>query len=110
MSGLYKLFSFNKQLIEEPTRVTLTTSPIIDHVATTCARNIAEAGVHKVSLSDNYMVYCIRKFNGAVEKGHKMITTRKMKTFEKETFLADVSGICWEKMFSEGDVQKPEKT
>ena len=102
MTGLYELFSF-KQLVEEPTRVTLTTSSIIDHVATTCARNIVEAGVHKVTLSDHYMVYCIRKFNGAVEKGHKMINTRKMKNFDKEAFLADVSGICWEQMFSETD-------
>ena len=102
MTGLYELFSF-KQLVEEPTRVTLTTSSIIDHVATTCARNIVEAGVHKVTLSDHYMVYCIRKFNGAVEKGHKMIKTRKMKNFDKEAFLADVSGICWEQMFSETD-------
>ena len=41
--------------------------------------------------------------HGAVEKGHKMIKTRKMKNFDKEAFLADVSGICWEQMFSETD-------
>ena len=34
MLDLYELFSF-KQLVEEPTRVTLTTSSIIDHIATT---------------------------------------------------------------------------
>ena len=102
MLDLYGLFSF-KQLIEEPTRVTLTTSSIIDHVATTCARNIVKSGVHEVSLSDHYMVYCIRKFNGAVEKGHKMIKTRKMKNFNKEVFLADVSGICWEQMLTGTD-------
>ena len=51
------------------------------------------------------MVYCIRKFNGAVEKGHKMIKTRKMKNFNEEAFLADFSGICWEKMLIEnGDI------
>ena len=33
MASLYELFSF-KQLIEGPTRVTLTISSIIDHVAT----------------------------------------------------------------------------
>ena len=49
------------------------------------------------------MVYCIRKFNGAVEKGHKMIKTRKMKNFNEEAFLADVSGICWEQMVNETD-------
>ena len=76
MLDLYELFSF-KQLIDRPTRVTLTTSSIIDHTATTRARNIVKSGVYEVSLSDHYMVYCIRKFNGAVEKGHKMIKNLK---------------------------------
>ena len=102
ISSLYELFSF-KQLIEEPTRVTLDTATVIDHVATTCPRNIVKSGVHEVSLSDHYMVYCIRKFNGAVEKGHKTIKTRKMKNFNEEAFLADVSGVCWEQMLTETD-------
>ena len=89
--------------VEEPTRVTLTTSSIIDHIATTCARNIVKSGVHEVSMSDHYMVYCIRKFNGAVDKDHKVIKTRKMKNFNEAAFLADVSGICWEQMLSETD-------
>ena len=42
------------------------------------------------------MVYCFRKFNGAVEKGHKMIKSRKMKNFNEVAFLADLSGMCWE--------------
>ena len=36
------------------TRVSLTTSSIIDHIATACARNISNSGVHKVSMSDHY--------------------------------------------------------
>ena len=96
------LFSF-KQLIEGPTRVTPGTSSAIDHIATTRTRNIVKSGVYEVSLSDHYMVYCIRKFNGAVEKGHKMIKTRKMKNFNEEAFLADVSGICWEQVLNETD-------
>ena len=102
MIDLYELFSF-KQLVEEPTRVTLATSSIIDHVATTCARNILNSGVHEVSMSDHYMVYYIRRFNDAVDKGHKMIKTRKMKNFCEEAFLADVSGICWEQVVSGTD-------
>ena len=49
------------------------------------------------------MVYCIRKFNGAVEKGHKMIKTRKMKNFNEQAFLSDVAGINWEQMLTETD-------
>ena len=102
MLDLYELFSF-KQLIEEPTRVTSTTSTLIDHIATTCARNIVRSGVHEISMSDHYMVYCIRKFNGAVETDHKMIKTRKMKYFNEEAFLADVSGMRWEQIATESD-------
>ena len=102
VASLYELFSFN-QLIKEPTRVILDTSSIIDHIATTCARNIIKYGVHEVSMSDHYMVYCIRKFNGAVEKGHKVIKTRKMKNCNEQAFLSDVAGINWEQMLTETD-------
>ena len=54
-SSLYGLFSF-KQLVEEPTRVTLDTATVIDHVATTCPRNIIKSEVLEVSLSDHFMV------------------------------------------------------
>ena len=100
MLDLYEFFCL-KQLIKEPTRVTSTTSSIIDYVATTCARGNVKSGVCEVSLSDHFMVYRIRKFNGAVEKGHKMIKTQKMKTSNKEAILANVSGICWEQMLIE---------
>ena len=102
MANIYELFSF-KQLVEEPTRICLETATIIDHIATTCAGHIVKAGVHEVSLSDHFMVHWIRKFNGAVEKDHKLIKTRSMKHFKEEEFLSDVSGICWEHMFQQTD-------
>ena len=49
-------------------------------------------------MSDNYMVYCIRRFNGAVGKGHDMIKTRKMTNFNEQAFLSDVAGINGEQM------------
>ena len=102
LSDLYVLFSF-RQLIEEPTRGTLTTSTIIDHIATTDASKTLNSGVYKTSLSDHYMVYCSRKPNGAIEKDHKMIKTRKMKNVNEDTFLADVSAICWEHLLYNTD-------
>ena len=78
--SLYKLFSF-KQLIEEQTRVTLVTATVIDHVTTTCPINIMKSEVLEISLSDHYMVYCIQKFNGAVEKVHIKIKTHKNEKF-----------------------------
>ena len=72
VAGIYELLSF-RQLIDKTTRFTLEIAPIIDHLATTCAKNIIRTGVNEFSLSDHFMVYCIRKFNGAVEKDHNRI-------------------------------------
>ena len=102
LSNIYNIYSL-KQLIEDPTRATCSSSTIIDHIATSCARHIIESGVYEVGMSDHYMVYCIRKFNGAVERDHKIIKTRKMKNFNQDAFLSDVSNICWEHIASKTD-------
>ena len=39
----------------------------------------------------------------AVVKGHEVIKTQKMTNFNKEAFLVDVSGICWEQMLAKTD-------
>ena len=48
MKNIYDLFSL-KQLIEDPTRVTMGTSIITDHIATTHPQNILKSGVQKIS-------------------------------------------------------------
>ena len=95
MSNIYDICSL-KQLMKEPTRATCSSSTLIDHVTTSCSRNIIESGVHEVAMSDHYMVYCIRKFNGAIERDHKVRKSRKMKNFNPDAFQFDVSNICWE--------------
>ena len=70
LTCLYELFSL-KQLVEEPSRVSISTSSIIDHIATNCTKNVLKSGVHKVTMSDHFMVYYVRKFNGAVKKAIK---------------------------------------
>ena len=84
------------QIIEEPTRVTLDGSTLIDHIATTNCNNIVESGVLKISLSDHYLVYCVRKLRGGVKHQHKYITSRQRKNFSKEAFLPDLSEVDWE--------------
>ena len=92
---LYDLFGMT-QLIKEPTRVTLDSSTLIDHIATTNCNNIAESGVLEISLSDHYLVYCIRKLRGGVKRQHKYITSRQLKHFNQDAFLSDLSAVDWE--------------
>ena len=97
LSNVYDLFSF-KQLIQEPTRENLGSRTIIDHIATNVERNIGHHGVIRVSMSDHYLVYCIRKLNGALKRDHKVITTRVMKRFSEIDFLDDVAKVPWEQV------------
>ena len=57
---VYDLFDM-KQIIKEPTRVTLDSSTLIDHIATTNCNNITESGVLKESLLT--MILCGAKFD-----------------------------------------------
>ena len=66
-SHLHELYDlFGMSLVIEHTRVTIETSALIDHIATTNQTNIADSGVYKICLSDHYLVYCVRKLHGGV--------------------------------------------
>ena len=85
-----------KQLINEPTRVTVQSSTLIDHIAVSNTSNIKESGVVKVSLSDHYLVFAIRKFQCGFKRQQKFIRTRRMKNFNEEAFLLDMRSFDWQ--------------
>ena len=83
----------------------MSTSSIIDHIATNCTKYFIKSGVHKVTMSDHFMVYCVRKFNGAVVKSQNILKTREMKNVKEGEILSDVGGIGWEQMLTKtGDI------
>ena len=99
---LNDLFGF-QQLIKKGTRETLESTTLIDHIATTNKSNIVTSGVHETSISDHYMVYCVRKFRGAFKRKHKIITTRQLKHFDQAEFINDLSLVDWQSIVSNGD-------
>ena len=102
LTNIYELFTF-KQLITERTCVTANSSSIIDHIATPFPRNIVKAGVIPVSLSDHFMVFCVRKLEGGVIKDLKTIKTRRMKNLNEQVFLNDVASINWIRALGQTD-------
>ena len=50
----------------------------------------------KISLSDHYLVYCVRKLRGGVKHQHKYISSRQLKNFNQGAFLSDLSEVDWE--------------
>ena len=99
---VYNLFGF-QQLIDRGTRETLTFSTLIDHIATTIRSNIVTFGVHETSISDHYMVYCVRKFRGASRRQHKNISTRQFKNFNSADFINDLLSIDWNSIVNNND-------
>ena len=83
------------------------TATLIDHIASTHPENIPESGVLKVALSDHYAVYYTRKYMGTFKRQQKIITTRKMKNFNQNSFLFDFSQVDWNLLVkSSTDVNK----
>ena len=71
---LIDLFDLS-QMIREPTRVTETTSTIIDHVYTSHPDNIIESFVSPCSISDHFLVCFTRKISNRISKS-KHVTTK----------------------------------
>ena len=71
---LVDLFDLS-QMIREPTRVTETTSTIIDHVYTSHPDNIIESFVSPYSISDHFPVCFTRKISNRISK-LKHVTTK----------------------------------
>ena len=96
---IYDLFGLT-QMIGEPTRVTLTSSTLIDHIATNKPKNVVTSSVFSIILSDHYFVYITRKFMGSTNLQRKTISTRKMKNFNSDNFLSDLGQIDWDSILS----------
>ena len=57
---LCKTFSL-KEIIQEPTCITSTTSSHLDHILTNAGWKTSQTGVIDVGLSDHQLIYCTRK-------------------------------------------------
>ena len=58
------------QLIEEPTRVSLTSSTLIDLIFTNCPDRVSCSGVYPTNSSGHSLVYAYRKLSTGVQSGN----------------------------------------
>ena len=75
-----------RQLINSPTRVTLTTSTIIDVMFSTEHESHVVTGVYDISLSDHYMTYTMYSNISRKTCLHKEINFRNYKRFNIDSF------------------------
>ena len=91
------------RLISEPTRITPTSSTLIDLYITTIVRHekISESGVVHLSISDHSLVFISFKICYERTGSHRTIETRAFKNFKHRHFLDDVAQQPWNRVFSE---------
>ena len=92
---LYELYQLN-QLTDKATRVTMTTSSLIDHMVTNNPEKIASSGVIHTGISDHSLIFAIRKIHVVVKQAPNTIEIRNMKKFNEQNLLRDLSNQCWE--------------
>ena len=88
---LIQLFDLS-QLISQPTRVTETSSTIIDHIYTSNPDVIVKSFVSNYAISDHFPVCTTRKINYKIVKSEHITTSyRCFKRFNENAFLNDLS-------------------
>ena len=87
------------QLINEPTRITETSSTLIDHFITNDPKKIAHSGVIHTGISDHSLIYGIRKINIKPKNRENIIEMRNMKRFNSDKFLNDLAAQSWDDIY-----------
>ena len=75
-----------KQLVKSPTRITCTSSSIIDHVITNSNEKVSECGVIDIGISDHEMIFCTRKLVRNRPGINKYIKSRSLKNYSPALF------------------------
>ena len=86
IKSLYELYLLS-QLINKPTRVSMTTSSLIDHIVTSTPGKISDSGVIHTGISD--LVFAIRKIY-VVKKDEHSIEIRNMKNFNENKVISEL--------------------
>ena len=73
---LYELYQLT-QMIDEATRVTMTTSSLIDHIVTNTPEKISDSGVIHTGISDHSLVFAIRKIS-VIDKQENILEIRNI--------------------------------
>ena len=82
-----------KEIIQEPTRVTSSTSSLLDHILTNSGWKISQKGVIDVGLSDHQLIYCTRKISRTKTNRHNQIRVRSIKNYTQEILIEELKKI-----------------
>jgi Reverse transcriptase (RNA-dependent DNA polymerase) len=91
-----------KQLVSSPTRITPTSSTLIDHVYTNNTSKISDVSLSDIALSDHCPVICTMAFKSKKtnNKGHTTIQYRCFKNFDSHHFSYDLNKMDLQNVYN----------
>lgn len=97
---LVNLFQLT-QKINHPTRITNSTSSLLDVAVVTNPENISQSGILHAGISDHSLIYVCRKLSYNFNKNHpKVIQSRDYKNYVQSNFTLELdialSNIDWD--------------
>ena len=76
-----------KQLIQSSTRVTCSTSTLIDHILTSAPSRVSQKGVTNVGVSDHQLIFCTRKISRIKAGGaHNYLNFRSLNNYTADYY------------------------
>ena len=95
------------QTITSPTRMTITSSSLLDVCITSTPERLIVSRVVPTAISDHYMIVVVRKINAySKQNRHKKIEFRNFKYFNANNFQADLLTQQWELLDNQASVDK----
>ena len=96
-----------KQLIQSPTRVTCSTSTLIDHILTSAPSRVSQKGVINVGVSDHQLIFCTRKISKIKTGGdHKYLNFRSLKNYTADYYKETLKQVDFPNYENFGDVNE----
>ena len=86
------------QLISNPTRITSTTSTILDLIIVSDPIKINKCGVSDLGVSDHLLIYCTRKCKKVPVNDHNGVKLRSLKNYTKEAFEGKLQQVDWQEV------------
>ena len=75
-----------KQLISCPTRITCSSSTIIDHILASYPDRVSQKGIIDIGISNHQFIFCTRKTLKTETASHKQISFRALKNYPAVTY------------------------
>ena len=96
-----------KQLIQSLTRVTCSTSTLIDPILTSAPSRVSQKGVINVGVSDHQLIFCTRKISRIKTGGaHKYLNFRSLKNYTADYYKEALKEIDFPNNETFGDVNE----